>query len=244
MSTVRMKILVVEDEVIIAADLMQMLTANGYDVAGPAVDYDSAKVFLAHTQPDLVLLDINLLGEKDGIELAAHIQKTHHLPFIFTSALHDPLTIERARVTQPATYLVKPFREDQLLAAIAIALNNFSGRQGFNVEEEDHLLLKDAIFIRVKKSFLKIQVKDILWLKAADNYVEVYTADKKYLVRSTLSNFVRKLNQPGFIKTHKSYIINIAHLSSIHPMEVNIQHNRIPLAKNYLAGLMEKVQKI
>lgn len=239
-----MKILIVEDEIVIAADLMQMLSSYGYEVAGPAVDYQSALGLLVYEKPDLVLLDINLLGAKDGIDLAESIHQEHQLPFIFTSALSDPATLERARATQPATYLVKPFREEQLLAAITVALTNFSSRQGYETQvEDDHVVLKEAIFIKEKKSFFKIQVQEILYLKAADNYVEVVTTEKKYLVRSSLSNFIAKLKHPNFFKTHKSYVINLAHLSSIHPNEVLLGDQTIPLAKNYVANLLEKVNR-
>jgi DNA-binding LytR/AlgR family response regulator len=238
-----MKVLIVEDEIVIAIDLMQMLSSNGYEVAGPAVDYQSALGLLNYEQPDLVLLDINLIGPKDGIDLATTIHESYDLPFIFTSALSDAATIQRASATQPATYLVKPFREEQLLAAIAVALTNFSSRQGFSAQQEDdHLMVKEAIFIKEKKSFLKISIADILYLKAADNYVEVCTKDKKYLVRSSLTDFMTKLNHPNFFKTHKSYVVNLAHLSSIHPTEVEVADFTIPLAKSYVTGLLEKVQ--
>ncbi len=239
-----MKILIVEDEIVIAVDLMQMLSSNGYEVAGPAVDYQSAIELLAYEKPDLVLLDINILGNKDGIDLAEKIHQEHHMPFIFTSALSDPTTLERARTTQPATYLVKPFREEQLLAAITVALTNFSSRQGFETEvEDDHVVLKEAIFIKEKKSFFKIQLEEILYLKAADNYVEVVTTAKKYLVRSSLTHFIAKLSHPNFFKTHKSYVVNLAHLSSIHPTEVLLGDQTIPLAKNYAANLLEKLNR-
>lgn len=239
-----MKILIVEDEIIIAADLMQMLSSNGYEVAGPAVDYQSALGLLDYEKPDLILLDINLLGAKDGIDLAEKINQEHQLPFIFTSALSDPTTLSRAQATQPATYLVKPFREEQLLAAIIIALTNFSNRQGYQTQsEDDHVVLKTAIFIKEKKSFFKIQLQQIIYLKAADNYVEVHTTEKRYLVRSSLTDFIAKLNHPSFFKTSKSYVINLEHLNSIHPTEVIVQDQAIPLAKNYVNPLLKKVQK-
>lgn len=239
-----MKILIVEDEIVIAADLMQMLSSNNYEVAGPAVDYQSAIDLLTYEKPDLVLLDINLLGQKDGIELAQIIHQAYQLPFIFTSALSDPAILERARATQPATYLVKPFREEQLLAAISVALTNFSSRQGYKVAaEDDHVVVKEAIFIKEKKSFFKIQLQQIIYLKAADNYVEVHTTEKRYLVRSSLTDFIVKLNHPSFFKTSKSYVINLEHLNSIHPTEVLVQEQVIPLAKNYVNALLEKVQK-
>lgn len=239
-----MKILIVEDEIVIAVDLMQMLSSNGYEVAGPAVDYQSAIGLLVYEKPDLILLDINLLGAKDGIDLAEKIHREHQLPFIFTSALSDPNTLARAQATQPATYLVKPFREEQLLAAITIALTNFSNRQGYQAQsKDDHVVMKKAIFIREKKSFFKIQLQQIIYLKAADNYVEVHTSEKKYLVRSSLTDFINKLNHNSFFKTSKSYVINLEHLNSIHPTEVIVQDRVIPLAKNYVNALLEKVQK-
>src|SRR6187402_3159022 len=120
------RILIVEDELIIAEDVRNMLTKMNYEIVGNAMDYDEALSILNDNKPDLILLDVNLNGRKDGIDLAVTINDTCKVPFIYTTSYSDSATIERAKVTNPINYLVKPFKEEQLFTAIEIALHKLS----------------------------------------------------------------------------------------------------------------------
>lgn len=120
------RILIVEDEVIIAEDLKDALSAMGYEVCGICYDSESALDQLYRLRPDMVLLDINIRGTKDGIAVARIIKDSYHIPFIFLSSLSDRHTLERARVTRPRGYLVKPFRDQDLMTTIEMAIYNHS----------------------------------------------------------------------------------------------------------------------
>src|SRR6187402_3834344 len=99
------RILVIEDELIIAEDMCNMLSNMGYGIVGNAMDYDEAIGFLEAEKPDLVLLDVNLGGKKDGIDLAEVINANYEVPFIFTTSYSDSVTLERAKKTNPINYL-------------------------------------------------------------------------------------------------------------------------------------------
>ena len=104
------QIVIVEDELIIAEDVSNMLTRKGYEVMGIAMDYDEAIAILKVNKPDLILLDINLNSKKDGIDLANTINEFYGIPFIFTTSYSDSATLERAKKSNPINYLVKPFK--------------------------------------------------------------------------------------------------------------------------------------
>ncbi len=123
------RILIIEDELIIAEDMQNMLTKMEYEVVGNAMDYDEAIAFLDNEKPDLILLDVNLNGEKDGIEIAEEINKKYHIPFIFTTSYSDSATLERAKKTNPINYLVKPFKKEQLFTSIEIALHKMQNEK-------------------------------------------------------------------------------------------------------------------
>ncbi len=115
-------ILVVEDETITAQHLRQILIRLGYEVAGVAADGKSALELAARTCPDLLLADVGLEGEIDGVEVASRARSQWNIPTVFLTAYSDPATMQRAKVTEPYGYLVKPFAEQDLHATIEIAL--------------------------------------------------------------------------------------------------------------------------
>ena len=117
------RILIVEDEGIIAQDLEATLEKLGYEVAGIAVVGEDAIEMAAELQPNLVLMDIILWGGMDGVEAAAHIRERLHIPVIFLTAHSDNATLQRAKITGPHGYIVKPMIERELRIAIEMALH-------------------------------------------------------------------------------------------------------------------------
>ncbi|HMX81219.1 MAG TPA: response regulator [Ferruginibacter sp.] len=240
------KILVVEDELIIAEDICNMLKKMGYVVSGNAMDAEEATEMLNQEIPDLVLLDINLGGKRDGITLAEEINNKYQVPFIFITSYTDGPTIERAKKVTPANYLVKPFKPEQLYTAIEIALFNLAAAQHNKPgeEQEEGLIIKDALFIKEKYSYTKVNLADIRWIKAEGNYLELHLADKKELIRSTLSSFLEKLNSDFFFRTHKSYAVNLRYLNRLEPSRIFIGATEIPVTKSYADDLLKRLQII
>ena len=119
-----MKVGIVEDEMIIAETISLALTKLGYLPTKPAFSYESAISMLESEKPDIVLLDINLNDELDGVDLAHYINANYSLPIIFLTANSDRNTIERSKQTRPNAFLVKPFSNEDLFSAIEIALFN------------------------------------------------------------------------------------------------------------------------
>lgn len=132
------RILVVEDESIVAFNLQQRLTHLGYDVPSIAVSGRECMEQVAATQPDLVLMDIHIQGDLDGIEVASRLQREHTVPVIYLTAYSEDSTLERARETHPYGYLLKPFSERELHASIQMALERH--RLGRALEHHRRLL--------------------------------------------------------------------------------------------------------
>lgn len=238
------KILIVEDEMIIAEHLTTLLESMDYVVVGSAIDYDEAIELLEAESPDLVLLDINLAGKRDGINVAETINERFKLPIIFTTSHSDGATIERAKKVNPANYLLKPFQKEQLFTAIEIALFNWQKPVGAEKPDEEvvpaneedasvtqGLIVKDALFIKEKFKYTKILIPEIQWLKADGNYLELHLADRREIIRASLTAFLIRLNRPEFFRTHKSYAVNLDHLTKLEPTSVTISATEIPLTK-------------
>ena len=117
------KILLVEDDDVIAKVADWRLKNLGYSVCGRATSGAEAMELVVNARPDLVLMDINIRGNVDGIETAKMIKKGFNIPVIFVTSHSDGPTLERAKETRPDGFIVKPFDDNDLRVAIQLALN-------------------------------------------------------------------------------------------------------------------------
>ena len=236
------KILIVEDNVIIADDMQSMLEEIGYEIVDNVIVYEQAEEVLKTQQVDLVLIDIILASDKTGIDLGKHIRENYDIPFIFVTSNSDRATVENAKTVKPNGYLVKPFEQQDLYTSIEIALSNFTyGTSGVEKKEpvsDDNVamsnsVLKDSIFVKKQHLYYRIQFGDIQFIKADNVYLEVNTVDKKFLVRSPLKDYLEKLPKNKFYRAHKSYIVNVDHIDAINSKDIMINNNLIPISKDF-----------
>ena len=234
-------IMIVEDEGLVAKDLDARLQQTGYNVAGIADNYDDAIDLFKKKLPDLVLLDITIKGKKNGIDIAAEINKILPTPFIFITAHTDADTLEKAKNTFPAAFLIKPFTTSHVLISIELALHNFAYKKtvaqsnpSAEVDDEDDIYLKqDYIFIKDGHKFLKLDQTNVLYMESEDNYVRIFLNAKSYLVRCTLKNAIEKMKRKNYVRVHRSYCVNVNHIDSFTENEIMINQVPIPIGRNY-----------
>ena len=135
------QILVVEDESIVAADIQDRLESLGYDVPPPVGSGEKAIEKAGELRPDLVLMDIQLKGRMDGVEAAGQIRQRFGIPVIYLTANADHPTVQRAKVTEPFGYVIKPFEERELHTSIEVALYKHKAEQTLRESEERYRLL-------------------------------------------------------------------------------------------------------
>jgi diguanylate cyclase (GGDEF)-like protein/PAS domain S-box-containing protein len=136
----KVRIFVVEDETIVALDLQNSLKVLGYDVVGTASTGAAAISKAISTQPDLVLMDIILQGDMDGIQAAEEIHAQLNIPIIFLTACADEATLQRAKITEPFGYMIKPFEDRELHSHIQIALYRHRMERRLRDSEERYFL--------------------------------------------------------------------------------------------------------
>lgn len=253
----QLKILIVEDEMVVADHLATILERLGYEVLPPAINYTEAIAILKAERPDLAFLDIQLAGSKDGIDLAKRIKEEYHIPFIFLTSNADPKTVGRAKLVNPSAFLVKPFNRDDIFPSIEMALFNFpAGAESVTagdaaqeseraseeaVPNEKPSLIKDVLFVKNKNLFQKVKLADIVYLKAEHVYVEVHLADeRKYLIRKGLTQLTASLPEQ-FFRTHRSYTINLDHLEAVNSLYILAGPHKIPIGKNYREELLNQL---
>ncbi len=232
------KILIVEDNVIIADDMQSMLEEIGYEVVGNVIIYEQAVEVLKNKKVDLVLIDIILASDKTGIDLGEHIRANYNIPFIFVTSNSDRATVEKAKKVKPNGYLVKPFEQQDLYTSIEIAISNIEANASqLGAPEEDsnivsNSVLKNSIFVKKQHLYYRIQFDDIKYIKADNVYLEISTKDKKFLVRSPLKDYLEKLPKQ-FYRAHKSYIVNIDQIEAINSRGIMINNLLIPISKDF-----------
>jgi len=240
------KILIVEDELIIAEDIRIQLVKLGYQVTGVAKDFNSALILLEEDTPDLLLVDIVLKGNRDGIELALFVKEHYDLPVIFLTSHADKQTVERARRINPEGYLLKPFQKEDLFTSVEIAFSNFTKRQssiqasrGF--ENEQSQVIKNSIFVKKDHLLIKIRFEELKWLRAERNYVELHCDDKMHLTRSTLKELLEKLPASQFLQIHRSYAINVDHITAIEYSTLFVGKTEIPVGRSFIEEIKERL---
>jgi CheY-like chemotaxis protein len=133
--TAQLRVLIVEDEAVVALHLRRELTKLGYTIAGVASTGKQALEMIAHTFTDLVLMDIHIQGEIDGIETARRIPRYLHVPVIYLTAYSEDATLNRAGDTHPYGYLIKPFQDRELHATLKMALMRAKGDEAIRANE-------------------------------------------------------------------------------------------------------------
>lgn len=235
----QLKVLVVEDEMVIAMDLTDKLEEMGYEVLDTVSSYDDALTILSKEEPDIAILDIQLEGSKTGIDLGEFLKQENNIPFIYLTSNADKRTLNEAKATQPYAFLRKPFQQDDLYNAIEIAVHNFQSLSP-EIGSRPKAIVRDAIFVKNKNHFEKVLLENIVYLKADHVYVEIYTEDDtRRLVRGSLSDFLDTLPS-HFVRTHRSFGINLDQIRSVGTVDVTMSNReKVPLSKTYRDDLMQ-----
>ena len=232
-------VLIVEDEPLYSKVLEVELQDLGCVIAGVATNADDATNILKDKPVDIILLDIIIEGAKDGVELGGEIKKQYPaIPFIYTSSLTHQEVVDRAKLTMPAGYLVKPFETDDLIISMQVALykdDSETPRQ----QVSGHFFKDDRIFVKDKFRFERVFLSDIEYLEADGNYVKLALPDKQYLLASTLSSLYEKITHQDLVRTHRSFVINLEKVDAIEGNRLFIGEKVIPVGRNY----REEVQK-
>lgn len=230
------KILIVEDDPIIAADIEEIIIEAGYTCMGIAFSAtDALEIIAQATTPDLVLCDISIQGKLSGIELIEQLKLTMSFPVIYISSYSDSHTMKLVKQTLPVGYIVKPIQPKTLISTIEIGMLNAPPPKDLQSD-----FAADFLFIKDKGTFIKVSYRDIIYAAAFDNYTYIYTNNEKYLVPITLKEVESKLQKQNFCRIHRSYLINPNHIKSIEGSFLALEKITLPIGKKYKTELLSK----
>ena len=241
-------ILIVEDEMIIAANLSLQLTQLGYEVTGIISKAEEVLSHIWHHIPDIILMDINLKGDLDGIEVVHLIQKEYKIPIIYLTANSDEAHFNRAKATNPYAFVSKPFKKLDLQRAIELTLVRIQEEQNkgksLDLVSGEHFILSDCIFVRSHDKMVKVCINNILYIEAERNYCKIHCKDKEHLLVTTLKDLEEKLTANNLMRIHRSFIVNLHHIDEIATSHVVIAKKAIPLSSESKKQLHLHIQKV
>jgi len=238
----KIKIIIVEDEVLIMESLKIMLQKMDYEVTGT---YHSGNDFLSDFEEgraDLILMDI-YLADSNGVETGKILAKISKVPIIYlTDNTNEKLRKKAIFETNASYYLGKPYTYMALQSAIELSLKKQADLTALdNQKDIDDQLLNDSIFIKDGAGFKVIKLMEIEYLKADGSYCLVKCADKEYIFSENLSFFEDKLDfSKTFVRVHRSYIVNINLVEKIWENNLFIKGIEIPIGKTYKENVLRK----
>jgi len=237
------KVLIVEDEELVALDLYGYMLEAGFKVTGTAASSEECFELIEKDSPDIILMDINIQGKLDGIEVAKILNQTSKIPFIFLTANSDTLTVTRALPLNPHAFISKPFNKNDLKIAIELACQKQTSNVLQNATSE-HDVINHSIFVKEGAAYKRVDVPAVLYIEAKGSYSVIVTAHKSYLLSYNLNYFSSQVKNPVFRRVHRSYIINVNAVEGIENSGLLINKTLIPVSKQYqkeILGLFLKL---
>ncbi len=239
-----MRVLVVDDEMLARDELKYLLyRTKEVDIIDEADSVEEALEKLIESKPDLVFLDIQL-SDENGFEIANILKKMKNPPAIIFATAYDQYAIQAFEV-DALDYILKPFDEERIVQAI----KKFKKRKQHEMAEKQEVHASDEssrmkkLALPIDESIVLVNIEDIVYAGLLDGKVIVKTICDMYVTYDTLAILEKKLSQMNFLRVHRSFIVNVNHISEIQPW-FNSTYNlimkedsKVPVSRTYAKEL-------
>lgn len=235
---------IIEDNIIHASRLEMLLEELGYLVAGTTDSSDEALGMIAALAPDLLLIDIMINGQLDGVALAEKIQQTHDIPVIFITSVRAKDTVERAMKLKPYAFILKPFEKITLQTAIELAIARFANKSpDISTTWDEDQVISDFLFIKSNGKLDKISLQEIHYIEVRDKISVLALYEDIRHVRIPLSVLETKLDSRHFVRVHRSFIVNLRHITQLDwsGNVILIGTRQIPVGRYYREKVKEQL---
>ncbi len=241
MAVENIRVLIVEDDLLFAEQMRLDLEEMGFIVIDVADNAKTAMHLAKISRPEIILMDIDIKGDMDGITTAKQIFDLDPTPIIFITSLVDKETFDRAVKVYPFAYLIKPANKVSLKHAIVLAIENFNEKkQAQRLTLEQFPFLKQNLLIKEGNKLVKLNIDNIHIIEVEEKYCSIYADNKKFIVRISLKDILERLNNQKFTRIHRNFVVNIDKIISI-DLEQNIvltDFKELPLGRKYRSDLI------
>lgn len=245
----KIKILIIEDDQNLGEALQLDLEELNYSVTGVAQNLKDAFGLFHTTDPDIIIADIMLGDQPDGITFIEKINKNpqEQKPVIFLTGLREASTFERAKKTLPASYLLKPFNLLELQYALELCVEKFVGAaNSFTTNVSAAVSLDNSFFVKRGNNLEKLLFEDIYYIKVEGKYCELITSIGKFALQYALKELSQKLPD-HFYQSHRNYLVNVDHILKFDLKDNDLlmtNEDLVPVSKRSREDLLERMNRI
>lgn len=245
----QVKVLIVEDDFFIAEGLESALKEFGYRVTAIANSCESTLESIRKNPPDIVIMDISIQGNEDGIDTAKQIEKVESYPIIYLTNLSDPHTLKRAKNTRHSGFLAKPFTPHQLRASIELAIistaesnedpRSFMDDTGSVFSTNGNLFVRDNI-----GNYRKTSVDDILFIGADRAYCTIHTKTGEFVLSNNMSRIWTKIGKEHLVQVSRSHVVNIENIDRIKGNIVVIGEHELKIGTQFKEQFLQELNLV
>jgi two-component system, LytTR family, response regulator len=235
-------VLIIEDTPAESNALIRVLEAHHYTVVGVARSHQEALELFYANKVDILVIDIFLNGIPEGISFAETINRVPNAarPFVFLTSSTDRGIFERAKLTRPFSFLLKPFNELEVLYALEMAVEKFYAQTNvFQGDEQDTVVSNEYLFIKKNDALKKVRVADIIYIEVEERYCTIRTESEKFVIHISLTKIIELLDPALFSRTHRNFIVNLEKIEEIQPAD-----NLVLLTGKHLIPISDKYKDI
>ncbi len=241
-------ILLVEDNPIHSVDIERTIDELGYNLVASVDNSEEVLSILKKKSVDLILMDIEIKGSKNGIELSREIEELQ-VPVIFLTAFDSQSIYQKAKEVHPVGYLVKPFNKITLQSTIELAFShNWDTSLLSQVQRiwGQDALLNENFFIKTSEKLVKVKLSDIGVIEADGNYSMVYTADKRLAAKISLRKIKLMLSPRLFIQVHRKFIVNFVNIEDVNltSLKITVFDKQVPIGAKYRNDFLSRLNKM
>lgn len=234
-------VLIIDDDELYRLDLEMALSDYKYDIWLSTGSSEKVILKLAEetSKPDVLLIDIRLKENQNGIDLAERLKK-EKIPFIFLTAFPEETQFQEALQIGPSAYFVKPVKALELHHAIQLAINTPQREDNSSITENDNI--KQTLNLKDKDNFLhEVPIELIYAVESYGNFLFFYTQNNRYMMRKTLKEMTAVLQDHGFIRIHRRYLIAIRYWEKKLPLgsDIVVSGQKFPIGRTYRSNLQD-----
>lgn len=223
-----MRVLIAEDETLIAENLAAIVRKSNHDVVALVDDKESFLEYATTDQIDLALLDIRMHNQDLGYAFAEHL-RDHQIPFVFITSFSDRQTLKDAVSLRPYGFITKPFSKDEIVEIL----------NQLELEMRDSVLL-----VKSGNEFVKVRKEEVLYLKSENVYVTIYIAEERIVIRAKLSDLCANFGRNQMLRIHQSFAVNPNFIMRFSETEVILNNAMsIPISRKYQQEVKEVLTK-
>lgn len=250
MSTQKLNVLIVEDDLLLGIETESKLKKMGYNVIGIADNSGTAFEMIYADSPDVILMDIDIKGKMTGTQIGEKI-KHLDIPVLYLTSFDDDKHFEEAQKSNIIGYLIKPVQSFTLKTSLALAVKNTLNKTEVEEKKEDDFVAKDSFFFKKNDIYQKVPVASIAYIQADGNYSEIFLkTGEKFIARITLNKLEEALPGDDFMRIHRKYIARLDLVKSIDmttfklhfALEGSRQVEKIPFSRSKREELEQKMR--